>query len=188
MTTLLSSCPQETLALGEQWGRAAQPGWVIGLTGDLGAGKTHLVKGIARGLGFQDRIRSPTFALVHEYTGGRLPLYHLDLYRIEQASQVLALGIDDLLDQDAVLFAENFQYPARLTLVAPGDHRVELHGPHLVPLEHGDDLDALLLDSIDDSVASLDDLAQASSGKLGHRSAHRRELRQPTTPLDDSPD
>ena len=71
MATFISRSPEETSALGEQWGRDAQPGWVIGLSGDLGAGKTQLVRGIARGIGVTDRVHSPTFALINEYGGGR---------------------------------------------------------------------------------------------------------------------
>jgi len=81
--------------VGEQWGRAAQAGWVIGLSGDLGAGKTQLVKGIARGLGVAARVQSPTFALVHEYQGGRLPLAHLDLYRLETTEQIRGAGLEE---------------------------------------------------------------------------------------------
>ena len=94
MATFISHSPEETAALGEQWGREAQPGWVIGLTGDLGAGKTQLVKGLARGLGITGRIQSPTFALVNEYTGGRLPLAHIDLYRLETPAQIVGAGLE----------------------------------------------------------------------------------------------
>lgn len=95
MVTFISHSPEETAALGEQWGREAKPGWVIGLTGDLGAGKTQLVKGIARGLGITARIQSPTFALVNEYREGRLPMAHLDLYRLETAEQIIGAGLED---------------------------------------------------------------------------------------------
>lgn len=95
MATFISRSPEQTQALGEEWGKAATPGLVIGLTGDLGAGKTELVKGIARGLGATTPVRSPTFALVHEYAGGRLPLFHLDLYRLESLAQVLGAGLDE---------------------------------------------------------------------------------------------
>ena len=95
MATFISRSPEQTQALGEQWGKAATPGLVIGLTGDLGAGKTELVKGIARGLGATTPVRSPTFALVHEYTGGRLPLFHLDLYRLESPAQIHAAGLEE---------------------------------------------------------------------------------------------
>jgi tRNA threonylcarbamoyladenosine biosynthesis protein TsaE len=95
MATFISTSPEQTQALGEQWGKTAMPGLVIGLTGDLGAGKTELVKGIARGLGATSPVRSPTFALVHEYTGGRLPLFHLDLYRLESPAQILGAGLEE---------------------------------------------------------------------------------------------
>jgi tRNA threonylcarbamoyladenosine biosynthesis protein TsaE len=97
MATLISRSPEETLALGEQWGRVAQRGWVIGLSGDLGAGKTQLVKGIARGLGSPARVHSPTFALLHEYDGGRLPLFHLDLYRLNNREEVASAGLEEYL-------------------------------------------------------------------------------------------
>lgn len=95
MVTFISHNPEETIALGEQWGRASAAGWIIGLTGALGAGKTQLVKGIARGLGVGARVRSPTFALVNEYTDGRVPLAHLDLYRLETPKQIMAAGLDE---------------------------------------------------------------------------------------------
>jgi len=97
MATFTSSSPNETLALGEAWGREAQRGWVFGLTGDLGAGKTQLVKGIARGLGIAERISSPTFALVNEYATGRLLFFHLDLYRLDRREQVIAAGLENYL-------------------------------------------------------------------------------------------
>jgi tRNA threonylcarbamoyladenosine biosynthesis protein TsaE len=99
MATFISHSPEETAALGEQWGRDAQPGWVVGLTGDLGAGKTQLVKGIASGLDITGRIQSPTFALVNEYTGGRLPLAHLDLYRLETPEQIVGAGLEDYFNK-----------------------------------------------------------------------------------------
>ena len=83
MATFISHSPEETESLGEQFGRAARRGLVFALTGDLGAGKTQLVKGLARGLGIAARVHSPTFTLVNEYGGGRLKLFHLDLYRLE---------------------------------------------------------------------------------------------------------
>src|ERR1043165_2689428 len=97
MATFISHSPEETSALGEQWGREAKPGWVIGLSGDLGAGKTQLVKGIALGLGIMARIQSPTFALVNEHGGGRLLLAHLDLYRLETREQIVGAGLEDYL-------------------------------------------------------------------------------------------
>ena len=107
MGTLISKSPEETVAIGEQWGREAQQGWIIGLSGDLGAGKTQLVKGIAHGLGSPARVHSPTFALLHEYSGGRLPLFHLDLYRLTDRDQVIGAGLDEyLVDPPGVVVVE----------------------------------------------------------------------------------
>lgn len=97
MPSLISHSAEETAAVGEQWGAEAKAGWVIGLSGDLGAGKTQLVKGLARGLGITARVQSPTFALVNEYQDGRLPLAHLDLYRLETAEQIIGAGLEDYL-------------------------------------------------------------------------------------------
>ena len=97
MVTLISKSPEDTIALGEAWGREAQRGWVIGLSGDLGAGKTQLVKGLARGLGSTARVHSPTFALLNEYGGGRLPLFHLDLYRLNHREDVTSAGLEEYL-------------------------------------------------------------------------------------------
>lgn len=106
MATFISHSPAETALLGERWGRAAWRGLVIGLSGDLGAGKTQLVKGIARGLEVTDLVHSPTFALVNEYNGGRLRLFHLDLYRLETAAQAVAAGLDNFLQPDGVTVIE----------------------------------------------------------------------------------
>ena len=103
---MISQSPAETEALGEKFGRAAQHGFVFALTGDLGAGKTQLVKGIARGLGVTARVHSPTFTLVNEYGGGRLKLFHLDLYRLETPAQILSAGIEEFLSPDGVAVIE----------------------------------------------------------------------------------
>ena len=106
MPTFISHHPTETEALGERWGRAAAPGLVLALSGDLGAGKTQLVKGLARGLGVTARVHSPTFTLVNEYGGGRLTLFHLDLYRLETAAQLVSAGIEEFLSPDGVAVVE----------------------------------------------------------------------------------
>ena len=106
MSVLDSHSPAETESLGENFGRAAKRGWVIALSGDLGAGKTQFVKGLARGLGISARVHSPTFTLVAEYTGGRLPLFHLDLYRLETAEEILSAGIEEFLQPDGVAVIE----------------------------------------------------------------------------------
>jgi tRNA threonylcarbamoyladenosine biosynthesis protein TsaE len=95
MATYTSHSPEETLALGEVWGRSATPGLVIGLSGDLGAGKTQITKGVARGLGVTSRVHSPTFTLVNEYSGGRLPLCHIDLYRLDTPDQIIGAGLEE---------------------------------------------------------------------------------------------
>ncbi len=109
MAEFLSHSPAETEALGETWGRSAVSGLVIGLSGDLGAGKTRLVKGIARGLGVPARVHSPTFTLVNIYRGGRLLLFHLDLYRLPAdagCEQILAAGLVDYLAPAGVTVIE----------------------------------------------------------------------------------
>jgi len=106
MTTFISHSPAETESVGEAWGRAARRGLVIGLSGDLGAGKTQLVKGIARGLGIEARVHSPTFTLVNEYPGGRLALFHLDLYRLETPEQIVGAGLEEFLRPDGVTVIE----------------------------------------------------------------------------------
>jgi tRNA threonylcarbamoyladenosine biosynthesis protein TsaE len=106
MATNISRSPAETAALGETWGRTVQRGLVIGLCGDLGAGKTQLVKGLARGLGIEALVHSPTFALVNVYPGGRLPLFHLDLYRLDTPDQIRAAGLEEYLQPDGVAVIE----------------------------------------------------------------------------------
>jgi tRNA threonylcarbamoyladenosine biosynthesis protein TsaE len=106
MATFISHSPAETESLGERWGCAAGHGLVLALSGDLGAGKTQLVKGFARGLGGRARVHSPTFTLVNEYRGGRLTLFHLDLYRLVTPAQILSAGLEDFLRPDGVTVIE----------------------------------------------------------------------------------
>ncbi|MEG4303766.1 tRNA (adenosine(37)-N6)-threonylcarbamoyltransferase complex ATPase subunit type 1 TsaE [Microcoleus sp. D3_18a_C4] len=115
MKTLLPDS-EATCKFGVALGRSLAAGTVILLQGDLGAGKTTLVQGIAEGLGISDSIESPTFTLINEYFGGRIPLYHLDLYRLE-AEEVEALHLEsywDGLERDlgivAIEWAERLQY------------------------------------------------------------------------------
>ena len=102
----ISHSAAETESLGETWGREAQHGLVIALSGDLGAGKTQLVRGLARGLGFHGRVHLPTFTLVNTYEGGRLTLFHLDLYRLETLEQIHGAGADEYLRPDGVAVIE----------------------------------------------------------------------------------
>jgi tRNA threonylcarbamoyladenosine biosynthesis protein TsaE len=93
---LISYSPQETLSLGGLLGELAQPGDIFLLSGQLGAGKTCLTQGIVRGLGSQEYALSPTFVLMREIKG-RLTLYHIDLYRLDQIQEISDLGLDDYL-------------------------------------------------------------------------------------------
>jgi tRNA threonylcarbamoyladenosine biosynthesis protein TsaE len=136
MATFISHSPAETEALGETWGRAAENGQVIGLSGDLGAGKTQLVKGLARGLEITTRVHSPTFALMNVYSGGRLALFHLDLYRLETPAQIIAAGLEEFLQPSGVTVVE---WAERWFGSLPGAKgpgattRIESEGPRLVP-------------------------------------------------------
>lgn len=94
------------MRFGERLGRDLQRGDVVALCGALGAGKTALVKGIAHGLGITQEVTSPTFTLVHEYPGGRLPLFHIDLYRLDSPEQALAVGLEDYLSGPGVTAIE----------------------------------------------------------------------------------
>ena len=104
--TFISHSAADTESLGAQFGRSAERGLVIALNGELGAGKTQFVRGLARGLGSPARVHSPTFTLANEYGGGRLKLFHLDLYRLETPEQILSAGIEDYLPPDGVLVIE----------------------------------------------------------------------------------
>ena len=96
--------PAETQRLAEIIGAVAQPGDNIVLTGDLGAGKTTLTKGIAKGLGIDQMIKSPTYTIIREYTQGRIPLYHMDIYRIGESAG--DLGLDEYFEGDGLSVIE----------------------------------------------------------------------------------
>ena len=98
--------PDATRALGEQLARAARPGLVVLLDGPLGAGKTTLVQGFAAGIGAVQPAASPSFVLAHNYSGGRLPVWHLDLYRLERESEIDDLDLDLYLPRDGVALIE----------------------------------------------------------------------------------
>lgn len=93
---LISHSPENTQSLGESIGQLSYPGYVVLLIGELGSGKTCLTQGIARGLGISEYVSSPTFVLVREYHG-RLPLFHIDLYRLQLMPEVADLGMEDYL-------------------------------------------------------------------------------------------
>ena len=140
MATFISHSPAETESLGEAWGRAAQRGWVIALSGELGAGKTQLVKGVARGLGIAARVHSPTFTLVNEYDGGRLRLMHLDLYRLETREQILSAGLEELLPFDGVAVIEWAEriYDLRFTIYDLKKVQIEIAGETERRIVYGD--------------------------------------------------
>ena len=101
---------EETTSLGYKLGKLLNPGDVICLTGELGTGKTHITKGIAKGLGINDTITSPTFTIVNEYDSGRLKLNHFDVYRVSDSDEVYAIGFDDYIFSDAVSIIEWANY------------------------------------------------------------------------------
>ena len=104
--TFTSSRPEDTFAHGRHLAAGARRGEVWALVGDLGAGKTHFVQGIAAGTGAPGAVTSPTFTLVHEYTGGRLPVFHFDFYRLRTAAEALALGWEEYVDGDGLTVVE----------------------------------------------------------------------------------
>ena len=102
----LLRCESATMEAGRELSETLHAGQVLGITGNLGAGKTHLVKGIVAGLGSAADVSSPTFSLVQEYTDGRLPVYHFDFYRLKDAQEVLDIGWDEYLDRNGVVMVE----------------------------------------------------------------------------------
>jgi tRNA threonylcarbamoyladenosine biosynthesis protein TsaE len=102
VATFISNSPDETEAFGRRFAEKIKPGDVIALTGGLGSGKTQFVKGLAAGLSAATAATSPTFTLIHEYSGGRLPIYHLDFFRVEDRQSAERLGLDDYFFGDGV--------------------------------------------------------------------------------------
>lgn len=124
--TQITDSAEETEALGQALGRLLQPGDVVALVGDLGAGKTCLTRGIARGLGIDEPVTSPTFILVAEYrSAAGFPFYHADCYRLERAmAEAQAIGLDELLLDDGVAVVE---WAERIeSLLPPGHLRITL--------------------------------------------------------------
>ena len=106
MASTISANADATIAHGHALAATLRRGDVLALSGDLGAGKTHFVKGLAAGLGTTSNVTSPTFTLIHEYLSGRLPLYHFDFYRLDDADEALKIGLDEYLDGDGVCVVE----------------------------------------------------------------------------------
>ena len=102
----ITRSPDETRALGGRLADALQGGEVIAFTGDLGAGKTAFVSGMACALGVDERVTSPTFTIVNEYEGGRLPLFHFDMYRLGSADELFHIGWEDYLARGGICAVE----------------------------------------------------------------------------------
>ena len=102
----LTNSPEETERIGAALGRILPPGAVIAYRGDLGAGKTAFTRGLARGLGYAEPVTSPTYTIVNEYLGGRLPLFHFDMYRLASSDDLWDIGWDDYLDRNGVCAVE----------------------------------------------------------------------------------
>jgi tRNA threonylcarbamoyladenosine biosynthesis protein TsaE len=96
----------ETIAAGQEFAGGLQPGDVLALSGELGTGKTRFTKGVCRGLGVHDDITSPTFVILNEYTGGRLPVYHFDFYRLRSLAELSEIGFEEYLYGDGICVIE----------------------------------------------------------------------------------
>ena len=103
---VISNSPAETEELGAQLSARLAPGSIVAFTGDLGAGKTAFTRGLARGLGVEERVTSPTFTIVNEYEGGRLPLFHFDMYRLGSSEELFDIGWEDYLARGGVCAVE----------------------------------------------------------------------------------
>ena len=106
MATFISNNPAETEEIGRRFANNVDMGSVLALEGDLGSGKTQFTKGLVVGLGSSTPVTSPTFTIIHEYPGGRLPVYHFDFFRLEDQESVARLGLDDYLFRDGISVIE----------------------------------------------------------------------------------
>ena len=105
-TPLITTCANQTRALGEALAASLRPGDVLLLFGDMGAGKSELTRGIARGLGIGGPLPSPTFTILQPYEGGRIPLYHFDWYRLEGEDELFSMGLEEYLGGDGIAVVE----------------------------------------------------------------------------------
>ena len=104
--TFQTNSPAETEAIGAALGKILTPGTVIAYRGDLGAGKTAFTRGLAKGLGCREIVTSPTYTIVNEYLGGRLPLFHFDMYRLRSSDDLFDIGWEDYLERGGVCAVE----------------------------------------------------------------------------------
>ena len=133
----LTHSPEETEKIGASLGKILTPGTVIAYRGDLGAGKTAFTRGLARGLGYRDLVTSPTYTIVNESLGGRLPLFHFDMYRLASADDLWDIGWDDYLDRGGICavewsenVAEALEDPILITIEKTGEEsrRITIEG------------------------------------------------------------
>lgn len=101
-----TTSPEETEHVGQRLAETLQPGTVIAFQGDLGAGKTAFTRGLARGLGSEDRVTSPTYTIVNEYLGGKMPLFHFDMYRLGSSDELFDIGWEDYLERGGICAVE----------------------------------------------------------------------------------
>ena len=129
-TEFLTHSPEETIAVGRGFVSRLQPPKLVVLTGDLGAGKTTIIKGIAEGFkaDSQENVTSPTFTLIHEYRGLSATIYHIDLYRVDSQRQLETLGIDDLRDERSLILLEWGEKFDRFRNEADAEIRIERIG------------------------------------------------------------
>ena len=137
MMIFLTNSPEETEKVGFALARVLEPGTILAYRGDLGAGKTAFTRGLARGLGFTDMVTSPTYTIVNEYLGGRLPLFHFDMYRLHSSDDLWDIGWEDYLDRNgicAVEWSENvddaLENPLNITIEKTGEEsrRITIEG------------------------------------------------------------
>ena len=102
----ITNSPEETEALGAALAQRLMPGTVIAYRGDLGAGKTAFTRGLARGLGVTEQVTSPTYTIVNEYIGGRMPLFHFDMYRLGSSDELFDIGWEDYLERGGICAVE----------------------------------------------------------------------------------
>ena len=102
----ITNSPEETEAVGAALGKILNPGAILAYRGDLGAGKTAFTRGLARGLGYLEPVTSPTYTIVNEYLGGRLPLFHFDMYRLASSDDLWDIGWEDYLERGGVCAVE----------------------------------------------------------------------------------
>ena len=124
----ITNASEETEALGERLGKILTPGTILAYRGDLGAGKTAFTRGLARGLGCTQQVTSPTYTIVNEYLGGRLPLFHFDMYRLRSSDDLFDIGWDDYLERGGICavewsenVAEAMEDPITVTIEKTGE-------------------------------------------------------------------